>query len=58
MWVYQVFTREQQECYVVGYYAPPTDSRRNPDYRWVGMQECDTEAEAVQTVHYLNGGSR
>ena len=53
MWVYRLVTdklkRKSWRTWEVGYYTP--------DYVWVGTIQYVNEPEAMQAVHYLNGGS-
>lgn len=47
MWVYK---RMDDKCWSVGYFTPGSN-------QWVSLKLVTKEMEAVDLVHYLNGGN-
>lgn len=43
----------------IGFYAPPTPARPGFGdlHAWISVMEVDTAQEAVDFMHYLNGGN-
>jgi len=45
MWVYR---KTEETLYTVGFYTPNGD--------WISVSDHHVEADAIERVHYLNGG--